>query len=175
MLGRIIRDFIHGLSGSPYYKTNASYGTPTGLINMGGEYTDAYSQGTSLTDAKVRTVVTNALSGNHLARDTTGVYFVLTSTDVTETSGFCTRYCGWHTYSTILGLNIKYSFVGNANPIHRAQDDRLPGAAQDQPARAQAEVPRIGHRVVSQVAPDRWSGIHVEGGDPQGSHCSRGR
>src|SRR5207247_367146 len=29
-------------------------------------------------------------------------------------SGFCTRYCGWHTRATLLGSDIKYSFVGNA-------------------------------------------------------------
>jgi len=41
------------------------------------------------------------------------VYFVLTSQDVTASSGFCTQYCGWHTHGTIAGSNIKYSFVGN--------------------------------------------------------------
>src|SRR5205085_9804377 len=37
------------------------------------------------------------------------------SSDVAETSGFCSQYCGWHTYGTISGSNIKYAFVGNAN------------------------------------------------------------
>ena len=40
---------------------------------------------------------------------------MLTSSDVLETSGFCSRYCGWHTYGTLAGTNIKYAFVGNAN------------------------------------------------------------
>ena len=39
---------------------------------------------------------------------------MLTSQDVAESSGFCTKYCGWHTYGTISGTNIKYAFVGNA-------------------------------------------------------------
>ena len=39
---------------------------------------------------------------------------MLTSADVNETSGFCTAYCGWHTYGTIAGSNIKYAFVGDA-------------------------------------------------------------
>jgi len=41
-----------------------------------------------------------------------GLYFVLTSTDVTK-SGFLTSYCGWHTNATIAGADIKYAFVGD--------------------------------------------------------------
>ena len=58
--------------------------------------------------------------------DTSGVYFVLTSADVTETSGFCTQYCGWHTRATISGSDIKYSFVGNP--------DQCPSACEAQTA-----------------------------------------
>jgi hypothetical protein len=47
--------------------------------------------------------------------DTNGVYFVLTSADVNESSGFCKKYCGWHTSAIINGLDIKYAFVGNAD------------------------------------------------------------
>ena len=50
---------------------------------------------------------------NGLPKDTNGVYFVLTSPDVNETSGFCSHYCGWHTHGTIAGSDIKYAFVGN--------------------------------------------------------------
>ena len=38
---------------------------------------------------------------------------MLTSSDVNETSGFCTQYCGWHDHATISGSDIKYGFVGN--------------------------------------------------------------
>jgi len=34
---------------------------------------------------------------------------------VSEQSGFCTRYCGWHTAATPSVGHIRYSFVGNAN------------------------------------------------------------
>src|SRR5262249_37892629 len=52
-----------------------------------------------------------------LAKDANGVYFVLTSADVTK-SGFLTQYCGWHTHATIAATDVKYAFVGNpgANP-----------------------------------------------------------
>ncbi|MBZ5581508.1 MAG: EXORDIUM family protein [Acidobacteriia bacterium] len=111
---QIVTDFLYGLSGSPYYMTNASYTTPTGTFTVGGSFTDSYSQGSRLNDSKVQTVVSNAI--NHgLTKDSNGIYFVLTSSDVAESSGFCFLYCGWHTYGTIAGTNIKYSFVGNAN------------------------------------------------------------
>lgn len=41
------------------------------------------------------------------------VYFVLTTADVTASSGFCTQYCGWHTHATIAGTDTKYFFIGN--------------------------------------------------------------
>ena len=111
----IVNDFLYGLSGSPYYQTNASYGTPTGSFAVGGTYTDNYSQGSTLSDQGVANVVANAINSGGLFKDNNGIYFVLTSSDVAETSGFCSRYCGWHTYGTLGATNIKYAFVGNAN------------------------------------------------------------
>jgi hypothetical protein len=71
--------------------------------------------GNSLSDAQILSIVSNAITvDNYLPSDANGVYFVLTSSDVTAASGFCSRYCGWHTYSRINGSDIKYSFVGNA-------------------------------------------------------------
>jgi hypothetical protein len=111
---QIVRDFLAGLSGSPYYVTNASYQGVSGKFTVGQEYTDSYSQGKRLSDSRVRAVVTNAINGLHLPNNPIGIYFVLTSSDVSESSGFCSRYCGWHTDGTISGSDIKYAFVGNA-------------------------------------------------------------
>jgi len=83
-------------------------------VNFGGSTTDSYSHGTSLSDADVQSVVAGALSANRLPTDSNGVYFVLTSADVAETSGFCSVYCGWHTFAGLNGQTIKYAFVGNA-------------------------------------------------------------
>jgi hypothetical protein len=128
---QIVRDFIYGLSGSNYYVTNKSYSGVSGLLTTTGlgngangtqEFSDtAYSQGTSLSDAQIALVVSNAigLGLGPAGGDTNGIYFVLTSSDVDESSGFCTKYCGWHTRSTTIkaanGTDIKYAFVGNAN------------------------------------------------------------
>ncbi len=111
----IVNDFLSGLSGSNYYVTNASYSGVSGHFSIGASYTDRYSQGSMLTDRKVGNVVSNAINIGALPKDANGIYFVLSSSDVAETSGFCSRYCGWHTYGTLGGTNIKYSFVGNAN------------------------------------------------------------
>lgn len=46
--------------------------------------------------------------------DPDGVYFVLTSPDITQ-SGFCTSFCGWHTHASISGVNTKYAFVGDSS------------------------------------------------------------
>src|SRR5215469_9300245 len=48
----IVNDFLYGLSGSPYYVTNASYGAPTGTFSVRGAFTDGYSQGSVLNDRK---------------------------------------------------------------------------------------------------------------------------
>jgi hypothetical protein len=111
----IVNDFLFGLSASPYYMTNASYPGVSGSFSVKGSSTDNYSQGSNLTDRRIATVVSGAINSGKLPKDGNGIYFVLASSDVAETSGFCTRYCGWHTYGTLSGTNIKYSFVGNAN------------------------------------------------------------
>jgi hypothetical protein len=109
----ILPDLASHIGGSPYFNINTTYtngaGTPvSNSISYAGAVTDNYSQGTSLSDAAVQAVV-----AAQNPTDSNGVYFVLTSQDVNETSGFCTQYCGWHTHATINGHDIKYSFVGN--------------------------------------------------------------
>lgn len=112
---QIVRDFANSIGGSPYFNLNISYTGVTGSVLFGNETTDSYSQGARLRDADVQRVVSNAISSGHLPYDSNGVYFVLTSSDVSEQSGFCSRYCGWHTAATPKVGHIRYSFVGNAN------------------------------------------------------------
>jgi hypothetical protein len=121
----ILTDWANNIGGSPYYNINTTYynGSGTHLSNsarFAGSAFDAYSHGTALSDANVRDIVAGQITGGTFPADPNGVYFVLTSADVSETSGFCSVYCGWHTFGQINGTNIKYSFVGNA--------DRCPSA-----------------------------------------------
>jgi Phosphate-induced protein 1 conserved region len=116
---QILTDFAHSIGGSPYFQLNTSYSTSTytvsGNATYGGSATDAYSQGTRLSDRGVLTVVGNAIKSGHIPYNANGVYFVLTSSDVNETSGFCTQYCGWHTAGSTTSGHVRYGFIGNAN------------------------------------------------------------
>jgi phosphate-induced protein 1 len=114
----LLQTFAGCIGGSPYYNINTTYYDNLGRhvsnsVVFGGSTTDNYSHGTSLSDAAVQAVVSAAISGGRLPSDVHGVYYVVTSPDVNETSGFCTQYCGWHNHATIGGKDIKYSFVGS--------------------------------------------------------------
>lgn len=123
----ILDNFAAYIGGSPYFNINTTYYNGSNVhvsnsVKPVKSATDSGSQGTALSDAGVQAVVANAINSGALPKDTNGVYFVLTSADVNETSGFCTQYCGWHTHGTISGSDIKYSFVGNP--------DRCPSACE---------------------------------------------
>ena len=116
----LVASFLNGLKTSQYFQINSTYSGPSGSFPSGsfilsGATTDNYSQGSRLRDSQIQAIVSSAITSKKLMKDTNGVYFVLTSSDVSEQSGFCSRYCGWHTFGTIQGSNIKYAFVGNAN------------------------------------------------------------
>jgi hypothetical protein len=116
----LVRTMLGNVGGSPYFNINTTYydGSKTKVSNsvkLVGQTNDPGSQGTALSDAGVQAVVSKAISSGALPKDTNGVYFVLTSAEITETSGFLTQYCGWHTYGSIAGSNLKYSFVGDAS------------------------------------------------------------
>lgn len=115
----IVPEFLSHEGGSPYFNIQTSYYDKAGLhipnkVNLKNQVNDNYSQGTALSDAKIKTIVSKQISSGALPKDVNGVYFVLTSKDVNETSGFCSQYCGWHTSGTIKKADIKYSFVGDA-------------------------------------------------------------
>ena len=127
----ILKNFAQSLGPSPYFGINSTYYNGSGVhvansVRYAGSTTDNYSQGTALTDSAVQAIVSSAITSGRLPLDTGGVYFVLTSADVNEKSGFCTQYCGWHARGTISGADIKYSFVGNP--------DRCPSACEEQSA-----------------------------------------
>lgn len=124
----ILTDFANAIGGSPYFNINTTYYDGAGIhvtnkVSYSGSTNDNYSQGSNLSDAAVLNVVASAINGG-MPKDSNGVYFVLTSSDVNETTGFCTQYCGWHTHGTVGGTDIKYSFVGNP--------DRCPSACEMQ-------------------------------------------
>lgn len=126
----ILTNFIQNEGGSSYYNINTTYYNGSGQhvsnsIAYGGATSDNYSQGKSFGDSGVEAIVSTAINSRAFGpANSNAVYFVLTSADVNETSGFCTQYCGWHTHGTINGQDIKYAFIGNP--------DRCPSACEAQ-------------------------------------------
>ena len=112
-----IEHFLGTIGGSALELVNSTYGDTTGnvtgQVRFGGS--TIVSSSTNLSDTSLRTTVSNAISSGALPRDSNGVYFVLSSSNINETSGFCTQYCGFHTHATLGGTDIKYSFVGNVD------------------------------------------------------------
>ena len=114
----LLTHLASSIGGSPYYNINTTYTNGSGShvsnsVSFVASTTDNYSQTANLSDTGVRNVVSSAITSGRLPRDPNGVYFVLTSADVNEASGFCTHYCGWHTHTSISSTDIKYAFVGN--------------------------------------------------------------
>jgi hypothetical protein len=77
---------------------------------------DNYSKGRALSGNHIREIIQSHISAGRLPEDSNGVYFLLSSGDVTETLGsasFCSGYCGYHwSFYTNSGRQIYYSFVG---------------------------------------------------------------
>jgi hypothetical protein len=140
----IVTDFIKHLGGSPYTTVNTTYydyeAGPTGTnvvkdrvttgVNYMGSTNDYYSQGVNLDDNAIGTVMQNAIADGRLPPlDHNGVYFVITSADVKETSGFCTYYCAFHGSQPLPnGDNIIGGFIGNPEqcPTRCAWQPQLP-------------------------------------------------
>lgn len=112
----ILPDFISGLSGSLYFNTNTTYGDNNNnianTITLAGQIFDNYSIGSALGNTGVGQVITHWLQNGTLPFDTNGIYFVLSSPDVTE-GQFCTSYCAYHTHGMLNNTDIKFGFVGD--------------------------------------------------------------
>ena len=116
----LLNTFGSHITLTPYFKINTTYYNSAGTKVSGAvampapnNAVDTGSQGAALSDVAVQNIVSSALSSGAVPTDPNGVYFVLTSKEVTETSGFCTKYCAWHTHATINGQDTKFGFVGS--------------------------------------------------------------
>jgi hypothetical protein len=171
----ILNNLASSIGGSPYYAINTTYYDAkkryvTNAVQYMGAATDNYSQGTALTDASVKTIVANQISSGALPRDTNAVYFVLTSADVNETSGFCTQYCGWHSYGSIAGANIKYSFVGNPDRCPSACSAQTTSPSGNAGADGMASV--IAHELAEAVTDPNFNAWYDNQGMENADKCS---
>ncbi len=119
----IIGDFISGLSGSPYFLINTTYpdsngNAPSGGLVYAGAVGDEYSRGPSLTTEDIQAIVVNQIDNGSLPLDTTGIYLVIASDDVTninaDGSTFCTPGIFPHRgRAPYMGTGADYGFIGN--------------------------------------------------------------
>jgi hypothetical protein len=163
-----------GIGGSNYFKINTTYsdtiGHPTGNISLLASSTNNYSRGKQLSDGDIQSIVSSAISSRALPKDADGLYFVLTASDVAETSGFCTKYCGWHTSSIIGGTDIKFSFVGNPDRCPSACEMQVVGPNSDGGADGMASV--MAHEASEAVSDPDLNAWYDSAGNEVGDKCA---
>ncbi len=133
----IITDFLSNLGGSPYWSINHTYNVPssscaspvgctgsgrvsTGLV-YAGSTTDAYSQGATLTDAnnnasatKSAAIVNAAVNNHKLPTDSTAIYAVVVSPDVSIGAAYCAYHTLTDQYESGGTGGLKFTVSGRA-------------------------------------------------------------
>ena len=120
----ILADLASSLGSSPYFNINTTYpnfagNAPNGGVVYVGGVNDAHSRGPSLTDQDLEQIVTTHIESGPFPLDTTGIYLVITSEDVTNIRPDGTTYCTpgtppHHGLAPIMGTYVKYGHIGSA-------------------------------------------------------------
>lgn len=171
----ILADLASNIGGTSWYNINTTYASSSGTavsnaVKYAGSTTDAYSQGTSLTESTIYKVVSSAITDGRLPSDANGVYFVLTSADV-DAASFCDQYCGWHTYRTLNGVNIKYVLVGNADRCISICGEQSSSSPNDNPG-ADAMASVIAHELSETVTDPEQSAWYDSEGEENADKCA---
>jgi hypothetical protein len=85
---------------------------PGACLSYSGSSMDAYSHGPTLSDADVADIVYTQVATGQLPYDPYGMYMVMASPDIAESSGFGSTYCGWHGRVDWYDLPLRFGFVG---------------------------------------------------------------
>lgn len=114
----LLADFLSNLGDSPYFEISRLYPNgagqaPSGSLAFGGSGADAYSRGVVISDADVEAIVAGRILAGELPLDPTGIYVVLASPDVWESSGLDVTYCAFHTTGIVAGSAFRYAFVAD--------------------------------------------------------------
>ncbi len=119
----ILMDLVKNIGGSKWNGINATYYQKSNgrkifvseEIDYGGCVVDTGSLGLSLdgeTGPSVADVVDAQLQQRRLRTDPSGVYLVITATNV-SVNGFLTLFCGYHDYYSLANIDIKYSLIAD--------------------------------------------------------------
>ena len=141
----ILTDLVSSLGGSAYFDALRRYTNSAGVpmpnsVQYAGSLYDVYSRGASLANYDVAFIVGQAIIDDQLPLDPDGIYVVLTSADVDETSGFGTQYCGFHSTTSVNGMTMKTVFVGHPNRVPTKCKPQTIGPNGDAGADAMANV-----------------------------------
>lgn len=171
----ILTDFVSSLGGSPYYEINTLHQDAAGRrvpksISYSGSATDDYSQGPRLDAGGVLKALKAAIRRGALPLDPNGIYFVFTSADVEETSGFCADYCSWHHHAKIAGVDVKYAFLGSPGRCPEACE-LAPGNTPNGDAAADAMVAGVAARINETVTNPDGDGWFDEAGLESTDKC----
>jgi hypothetical protein len=172
----ILPDWAANLGGSPYFNTNTTYtdGSNQRISNsvtLGGATFDNYSLGSFLDDNQVAAVVSTAIGNGSLPLDAHGVYFVLTSSDVSETTGFCSVYCGWHSFGTLHNVAVKYAFIGDTAACPSSCEG-LPGNAPNGNEGADGMASIMAHELNEAVTDPELDAWYDNTGNEVGDLCA---
>lgn len=195
---QIIRDALYGMAAAPtgafsnYSGITTGAGTTAGASSGLGLYTQAngsfasklssttlveYTQAasstygnTTLTDKSVLALVTAKAKA---APDANAIYLVLSSSNIGESSGFLTRYCGWHTYNATNfgGTAVKYAFVGNPAKSLAACAVQTASSPNGNPA-VDAMVSVIAHELEETVTDPQLNAWYDATGQENGDMCA---
>jgi uncharacterized repeat protein (TIGR01451 family) len=174
----ILNAFGSSIGGSPYFNINTTYydgsnNAITNAVQLSGTITSDYAAAAplALSDADIFGIVTRTFTQG-LPADPQGVYFVLTAPGVTETSGFLTSYCGWHTYGSFNGQHIKYAFIGNASgPAFASCAEQMASSPNGDPG-ADAMVSVIAHELEESVTDPQLNAWYDSAGEENADKCA---
>jgi hypothetical protein len=127
----LVNEFSNNISNSSWYKTTKLYYSQAqstankvyvnGAVQVKGVVSDSGSLGKSLTGSNLPDLVQTYISKGDLPEDENGIYFVVTSGEISESirpdvgqASFCSDYCGYHITTQLnSGKRVQYAMVGN--------------------------------------------------------------
>jgi hypothetical protein len=113
----IVYNYTKGLNTSVWWGINRKYNVGDIVLGSSKAYTTNLKK--TLTQGDIEAQIKLAISTNlgPTGGSTSAIYVVMTDKTIDQReggAGFCTDYCGWHTYMVYNGKKIKYSWVGSS-------------------------------------------------------------
>ncbi|RUR13290.1 hypothetical protein [Legionella sp. km772] len=170
-----INHFLSILGGSHFYKILTTYRNKNGSaipnsIHFGKAIIDNYSYGKNLSDDNVWAVVNRAINRGLLPKNKNGIYLVLTSADVNETSGFCTEYCGWHDGRLMGSTPLQFGFIGDPARCPDSCQDYTSGTPHK--ASTDSMISTISHEIFEAVSDPQLNAWYDKQGEENGDLCA---